>query len=375
MCNTEEVETKQNIDENDHETVLNILLQNPEDFNLKQKPSGIRENKMFTLDARETSISSAKADDNGVYMNKGSAKKCYIFNEERSRIVHSNENGGWYINVRGSKGYSKVTVLENEVFELKREYHTSKHNPKFSRMIATVKAVAEREKRPFYLIMYKWADGQVRKFHLPQHGNATKSSSGPYFRKDPSLFTEVDNMLEKGLLTDQVYTFVSRKGAGTVSETISGPKLVDNRKLLMKRDSSSTTSANKPFTSEAGEMISLLRSNDLLQSVTFTKEHYVTLNLLPQMLNDLHCFCVLGDSILRVDTTFELVEGLWLTATTYSNEALVHEDLNGKNPEFPGPSFWPFRKSRECYRRFAGELVIQKAELRGIKKIGHGHFL
>ena len=78
------------------------------------------------------------------------------------------------------------------------------------------------------------------------------------------------------------------------------------------------------------------------------------------MLNDLHRFCVLGDSILRVDTTFELVEGLWLTDTTYSNEALV--DLNGKNPQFPGPSFWHFRKSRECYRRFAGELVIQKPE-------------
>ena len=116
-------------------------------------------------------------------------------------------------------------------------------------------------------------------------------------------------------------------------------------------------------------MISLLRSNDLLQYVTFTKELYVALNFLPQMLNDLHRFCVLGDSILRVDTTFELVEGLWLTDTTYSNEALV--DLNGKNPEFPGRSFWHFRKSRECYRRFAGELVIHKPELRGIKKIGH----
>ena len=169
--------------------------------------------------------------------------------------------------------------------------------------------------------------------------------------------------------TDQVYTSVARKGARTVSETISGPKLVDNRKLLMKRDSSNTTSTNKPFTSEAGEMISLLRSNDLVQSVTFTKELYVALNFLPQMLNDLHHFCVLGDSILRVDTTFELVEGLWLTDTTYSNEALV--DLNGKSPKFPGPSFWHFRKSRECYQRFAGELVIQKPELQDIKKIGH----
>ena len=40
----------------DHETILNILLQNPEELNLKEKPSGIRENKMFTLDMREIPI-------------------------------------------------------------------------------------------------------------------------------------------------------------------------------------------------------------------------------------------------------------------------------------------------------------------------------
>ena len=44
----------------DHQSLINILLQNPEDFNLKQKPSGIRENKMFTLDMREIPMSSAK---------------------------------------------------------------------------------------------------------------------------------------------------------------------------------------------------------------------------------------------------------------------------------------------------------------------------
>ena len=44
---------------------------------------------------------------------------------------------------------------------------------------------------------------------------------------------------------------------------------------------------------------------------------------------------------------------------------------NKKHPEFPGPSFWHFKKSRKSYRRFAGELAIAKAELVGLKKIGH----
>ena len=115
--------------------------------------------------------------------------------------------------------------------------------------------------------------------------------------------------------------------------------------------------------------MSILRTVPMFNSVTFNKDQYVSVNSLPNMLNDLYRFCVVGNSILRIDTTFELVDGLWLTDTTYTNEALV--DLKGKHPEFPGPSFWHFRKTRESYRRFAGELVIQKPELLGLKKIGH----
>ena len=66
--------------------------------------------------------------------------------------------------------------------------------------------------------------------------------------------------------------------------------------------------------------------------------------------------CVLGNAILRVDTT-------------YSNEALI--DLKGKHPEFPGASYWHFRKMQESYRHFAGEIIIQKPELLCLKKIGH----
>ena len=360
-------ENIENVADADHVTILNILLQNPEDYDLKEKPSGIRENKTFTLNAQEVPMSSAKADDNGAYNSKGSVTKFYKYTKQGSKTAHKNENGVWYVNVRNSKGYIKETVPEKEVFELKREYHTSMNNPEFSRTIVTVKEVTEKDPRPFYFVMYKWCDGVAREFILPRHGNASKPTSSQYFRKDPKLFGEVDGMLKQGLSTDQVYSGIARKKTDTVSEIISSPKLIDNRKLLMKKAES--TCGKSESMSEAEEIISCLRSNDLLQSVTFTKGEYVTFNCLPNMLNDLHRFCVNGKSILRVDTTFELVEGLWLTDTTYTNEALL--DSNGKNPEFPGPSFWHFRKTRECYRRFAGEMVVQKPELLGIKKIGH----
>ena len=46
-------------------------------------------------------------------------------------------------------------------------------------------------------------------------------------------------------------------------------------------------------------------------------------------------------------------------------------DENGKHPEFPGPSQWHFRKNRESYRRFVGELALSLPDLRYIKKVGH----
>lgn len=167
--------------------------------------------------------------------------------------------------------------------------------------------------------------------------------------------------------TDQVYSTIANRKEDTVSQTVCGPKMIDNRKLASKK----TVENNKQqdLRSEAEVLVSSLRTVPMFNSMTINKDQYVSINLLPNMLNDLYRFCVVGNSILRIDTTFELVDGLWLTDTTYTNKALV--DLKGKHPEFPGPSFWHFRKTRESYRRFAGELVIQKPELLGLKKIGH----
>ena len=61
-----------------------------------------------------------------------------------------------------------------------------------------------------------------------------------------------------------------------------------------------------------------------------------------------------GTGIFTVDTTFQLVDNLWLTDSTYPNLSLL--DSNGK---------------RESYRRFCGEITLANPELRFIKKVGH----
>ena len=122
--------------------------------------------------------------------------------------------------------------------------------------------------------------------------------------------------------------------------------------------------------SEAETLIYTVKSvTSMMNMIVFSSRDYIAFNYLPQIINNVKKFCVHGNSILRVASTFELIDGLWLTDTTYTNEALL--DSQGKHPEFPGPSMWHFRKDRQCYRRFAAELVMVEPELKNIKKIGH----
>jgi len=317
---------------------------------------------MFTLDSRNISIESAKADDNGSYISNGRPKQTYWYGEDGVRTVHKNENGVWYVNERFGSSYKRKSVPGDEVYELTRHYHYSKHNPTFTRTLATVRAITKKDVNPYFLVIYKWS-GPKKDFKMPRHGNASKPQASEYYRKDPSLSQMVDDQIASGLSTDKVYTNLSKLEAKTLSETIPGPKFVENRKY-----SSKTEHTEEVKRTETEQLMASLQTNPSVSSVVFTKEEYVSVNSTPYILEDLYRFCVIGNSVLQVDTTFELVENLWLTDTSFANEALLN--AKGKHPQFPGPSFFHFHKTRECYRRFAGELIILKPELSGIKKIG-----
>ena len=85
-------------------------------------------------------MSSSKADDNGAYLSKGSAKQFYTFNNAGSSTTHKSENGSWFTKVKESKVYKRNFVGENEVYELTRQYCTNKDNPDFSCTIAIVRS-------------------------------------------------------------------------------------------------------------------------------------------------------------------------------------------------------------------------------------------
>ena len=90
-----------------------------------------------------------------------------------------------------------------------------------------------------------------------------QTNRGQYYRKDPSLFSKVDNLIGKGLSTDQVYNSIARAGASTVSEAIPGPKLIDNRKLLSKKETFASSSSKKKFKSVSGTGTHITQSCNL----------------------------------------------------------------------------------------------------------------
>lgn len=252
----------------DHCTILNILLDNPEELDLKHKPSAIREDKIFTLDQRVIPIASAEENDNGAYISKGNAKRYYQYSSTSwSRTVHL-ENGVFFDNRKAAKGYKKDYVPTEEVYELTRYYKTNKANPSFSRTFVTVKAVNEREPKPWYLVLYKWAGG-TKEFILQHHGNAMKPTASAYFRKDPVVSEVIDEYLDQGLSVDNIYATMSKQVCQTVSETISGPKMIENRKYHEKASEETQDTAEKH--SEAESLISSLKSVSSINTVSFTK--------------------------------------------------------------------------------------------------------
>lgn len=184
-----------------------------------------------------------------------------------SRTVHS-ENGVFFANVKASKGYRKEYVPKEEVYELARHYKTNKANPSFSRAIITVRAVTEREPKPWYLVLYKWTGGP-KTFILQRHGNAMKPTASAYFRKDPVVSETIDEYLAQGLSVDKIYGTMSKEVCQSVSETISGPKMIENRKFHQKAHKETRDTAGEH--SEVESLISSLKSIPSITTVSFTK--------------------------------------------------------------------------------------------------------
>ena len=75
-------------------------------------------------------------------------------------------------------------------------------------------------------------------------------------------------------------------------------------------------------------------------------------------LNEIETFCVNGNNVLLLDTTFDVCD-MWLSDTAYQNRRLLNDKL--EHPWFFGPILFHMKKTPE---RFCMDLVASKAELR-----------
>lgn len=121
------------------------------------------------------------------------------------------------VSVRKAKIYTRRYVSAREIYELVRRYRISKNNPAFSRTIATVRACDDHEPKSHYLVMYRWAGEHLG----PEDRNKVHN-----YRKDTKLLKEIDDMLQKGMSTDRVYNNIAKKKEQTMSETVTGPKVI-----------------------------------------------------------------------------------------------------------------------------------------------------
>ena len=76
------------------------------------------------------------------------------------------------------------------------------------------------------------------------------------------------------------------------------------------------------------------------------------------------------NSVFRCDTTFEIIDKLWLTDTSYTNTALIKTPVT-EHPEFRGHMMMYFKKNQGKYRCLATEIDTDKPNLSNISIISH----
>ena len=288
---------KMNEDITDSATLLNVILCNPEDFEMKQKPVGIRKNFFCTLDRENIPVSSAKADDNGAYVRRGNFKSLIHVTFDtaqkvimNTRTCRKDDNSALYLNERVGSGYKRAYIENEDVFELSREYRQSKANPTFSHMIATARRYNETSLQQYYVTCYRWMDGENQEnlsneenFVLPRHGNAVKPTAAVYYRTDSKVLCTSRKEITNNKNYDDIYKTVNTTNDFSVGTEIRNPKQLYNIKQSLQKTEEhklhlSAAGEHSKSTGEIESIIGLMRaenseSSSFVHSLTILPNH------------------------------------------------------------------------------------------------------
>ena len=104
--------------------------------------------------------------------------------------------------------------------------------------------------------------------------------------------------------------------------------------------------------------------------MTILPQYYVVFAFIDDCFEGVERCCVNSSSIFRCDTTFEIMDKLWLIDTCYTNTAFI-KTQGTKHPEFPGTMMVHFTKDQGTYRCYTTEIVIAKHKVFNISMICH----
>ena len=89
----------------------------------------------------------------------------------------------------------------------------------------------------------------------------------------------------------------------------------------------------------------LEQGKSFIHNLAIFPQCYVVFAFTDDCLQSVERCCVNSSSVFRRDTTFEIIDKLWLTDTYYTNTAL-RKTLDTKHPEFPGTMMVHFTKDQ-----------------------------
>ena len=214
---------------------------------------GIKENFICTLNKKEIPIASCRADDNGAYIRKETAKKIFkiAFDETKTKVISArickvDASGSLYVNEREGAIYKKINIESDDVFEFFREYRESKANPNSTTLQRMSKSFQLRQ-YVTYVSLYYWKEGtatQNEDFSIPRHANAKKPTAAAYYRSDSQTISKARTMLSEKYSSSSIYNEVNHEAKISVGEEIRDPKRLRNLKQDLnktKRESSSSS--------------------------------------------------------------------------------------------------------------------------------------
>ena len=227
----------------------------------------------------------------------------------------------------------------------------------------------------FYVSCYHWTkDSDEENFFVGRHGNATKLTASAYYRTDKATLQEARSQLMDNKSTSSIYRAINEEKKSTVGEELRNPRQLYNLKQSIdkKRDEALPKQVHRND-SEVGCLVMQMRQSDtepFIRSVVSLPSYCVATAFTDRTIKNIERFCVNGTSVFRCDTTFEIIDNLWLTDTSYTNFSLINAE-DSSHPEFPGPLMVHFAKDTDTYRCFAVELIVSNPSLLKIGKVGH----